>query len=70
MKRVLAAFTAALVLTLGSVSVATAQDTTTEESSESDNTGLWGLAGLLGLAGLAGLKRRDDRIDTTRNRRT
>ena len=60
MKRVLAALMAAVVLSLGGVSVANAQDTTTEESSDDGDMGIWGLAGLLGLAGLAGLKRRDD----------
>lgn len=66
MKRFLAALMAAAVLTLGSVSVAIAQDTTTEETSDGGDMGLWGLAGLLGLAGLAGLKRRDDDHNRTR----
>lgn len=60
MKRVFAALMAAVVLSLGGVSVAVAQDTTTEASSDDGDMGIWGLAGLLGLAGLAGLKRRDD----------
>jgi MYXO-CTERM domain-containing protein len=66
MKRALTAITAALVLTLGSASVATAQDTGTEVVDEATNddgdTGLFGLVGLLGLAGLFGLKRRDDHV--------
>lgn len=66
MKRALTAITAALVLSLGTASVATAQDTGTDvvEEATNDNgdTGLFGLVGLLGLAGLFGLKRRDDHI--------
>ena len=64
MKRVLTAITAALVLSLGTVSVAAAQDTGTDVVEEATNddgdTGLLGLLGLVGLAGLFGLKRRDD----------
>jgi MYXO-CTERM domain-containing protein len=56
---------AAFVLSLGGVSVATAQDTgadVTEEATNDDgDTGLFGLVGLLGLAGLFGLRRDDDR---------
>lgn len=66
MKRALTAVTAALVLSLGTVPVATAQDTGTDVVEEATNddgdTGLFGLIGLLGLAGLFGLKRRDDHI--------
>lgn len=66
MKRALTAIAAALVLTLGTASVATAQDTGTEVVEEATNddgdTGLLGLIGLLGLAGLFGLKRRDDHV--------
>lgn len=65
MKRALTAITAALVLSLGTVSVAAAQDTGTDVVEEATNddgdTGLLGLLGLVGLAGLFGLKRRDDR---------
>lgn len=60
MKRLLGTLVTAVVLSLGGVSVAIAQDTSTEKSSDSGDMGMWGLAGLLGLAGLAGLKRRDD----------
>jgi MYXO-CTERM domain-containing protein len=67
MKRMLAALMAAVVLTLGGVSVAIAQDTDTdteevveEATNDEGDTGLIGLAGLLGLLGLFGLKRRDD----------
>lgn len=65
MKRVLAALMAAVVLSLGGVSVAVAQDTGTDEvaqeaTNDEGDTGLFGLAGLLGLLGLLGLKRRDD----------
>ena len=75
MRRALAAISAAIVLSLGSASIATAQDTSTDvvEEATNDNgdTGLIGLVGLLGLAGLFGLKRRDDhRVDhdmTNRN---
>ena len=71
MKRALTAITAALVLSLGTASVATAQDTGTDVVEEATNddgdTGLFGLVGLLGLAGLFGLKRRDD---DRRDRRT
>ena len=70
MKRALTAITAALVLTLGTVSVATAQDTGTDVVEEATNdegdTGLFGLVGLLGLAGLFGLKRRDDYVQRDR----
>src|SRR5687767_5315304 len=58
MKRALTAITAALVLSLSTVSVATAQDTGTDVVEEATNddgdTGLFGLLGLLGLAGLFG----------------
>ena len=71
MKRALTAITAALVLSLGTASVAMAQDTGTDVAEEATNddgdTGLFGLVGLLGLAGLFGLKRRDDH---GRDRRT
>ena len=64
MRRALAAISTAIVLSLGSASIATAQDTSTDvvEEATDDNgdTGLFGLLGLLGLAGLFGLKRRDD----------
>ena len=64
MRRALAAISAAIVLSLGSASIATAQDTSTDVVDEATNdngdTGLIGLVGLLGLAGLFGLKRRDD----------
>lgn len=64
MRRALTAITAALVLSLGTASVATAQDTGTDVVEEATNddgdTGLIGLAGLLGLVGLFGLKRRND----------
>ena len=70
MKRALTAITAALVLSLGTASVATAQDTGTDvvEEATNDNggTGLFGLIGLLGLAGLLGLKRRDDHVQRDR----
>lgn len=66
MKRALTAITAALVLSLGTASLATAQDAGTDvvEEATNDNgdAGLFGLVGLLGLAGLFGLKRRDDHI--------
>ena len=73
MKRALTAITAALVLSLGTASLATAQDTGTDvvEEATNDNgvTGLFGLVGLLGLAGLFGLKRiRRDRTDIRRDR--
>jgi MYXO-CTERM domain-containing protein len=81
MKKLLAIMMMAAVLSLGSVSIAAAQDTgsstvtTTESSNDEGDTGMWGLAGLLGLLGLLGLKRRDDdrvvtrsRVDTDRNR--
>ena len=65
MRRALTAITAALVLSLGTVSVAGAQDTGTDVAQEATNddgdTGLLGLLGLVGLAGLFGLKRRNDR---------
>ena len=65
MKRLFATLMAAVVLSLGGVSIASAQDTGTDvvEEATNDNgdTGLFGLIGLLGLAGLFGLKRRDDR---------
>ena len=68
MKRALTAIAAALVLSLGTVSVAAAQDSGTnvveEATNDNGDTGLLGLLGLIGLAGLFGLKRRDDhRVD-------
>jgi MYXO-CTERM domain-containing protein len=61
---------AAVVLSLGGVTAAVAQDTDTdteevaeEATNDSGDTGLIGLAGLLGLLGLLGLKRRDDNRD-------
>jgi LPXTG-motif cell wall-anchored protein len=68
MKKFLAVTMTAVVLSLGGVSVAAAQDTdsvTQEATNDQGDTGLIGLAGLLGLLGLLGLKRRDD---TTNNR--
>ena len=72
MKRVLAAFMAAVVLSLGGVTVAVAQDTDTdteevaeEATNDEGDTGLIGLAGLQGRLGLFGLKRRDDHRDRT-----
>lgn len=65
MRRALTAIAAALVLSLGTASVAGAQDTGTDVAQEATNddgdTGLLGLLGLVGLAGLFGLKRRNDR---------
>jgi MYXO-CTERM domain-containing protein len=75
-KRVLIALGTTILLVVGPVSVATAQDTdagtdtTTTATSDDGDAGLWGLAGLLGLLGLAGLMRRDrrDEVDDDRTR--
>ena len=60
MKRFIAATSAAVLLTFGTASLASAQEDVTEEATNDEgDTGLIGLAGLLGLAGLFGLARRD-----------
>jgi MYXO-CTERM domain-containing protein len=66
MKRFVTAALLAGMLTVGSTSVALAQETGVEDATEEatddqGDTGLIGLAGLLGLLGLLGLRRRDDR---------
>ena len=73
MKRFFAAFSAAIVLTLGGVTAAAAQDTgvtevTEEATDDQGDTGLVGLAGLLGLLGLLGLKRNDRGRTVVRDR--
>lgn len=62
MRRWIAVPTLAGVLTLGTATVADAQQPAQDEAADEDdngNVGLLGLIGLAGLAGLAGLKRRD-----------
>jgi hypothetical protein len=72
MKKLFAIMMVAAVLSLGSVSIAVAQDTgdstvtTTQSSNDEGENGMWGLAGLLGLLGLLGLKGRDDRVGSRR----